>query len=113
MAHASGRTDPERVPPHSVAAEAAVLGSMLLDRDAISLAVQHLKAEEFYRPDHGLVFQAIVDLYDKNQPVDLVTLAEELRRRGQLEEVGDETGSGPAYLAGLAETVPSALSVAG
>lgn len=106
----TGRLSSERVPPQSTEAEAAVLGSMLLDREAISLVVQRLQAETFYRPDHALIFQAIVDLYDKNRPVDLVTLAEELRRRNQLEEIGAEGAGGAGYLAGLAEAVPSALN---
>lgn len=100
----------ERVPPNNVQAEAAVLGSMLLDRDAISGVIQHLHPDDFYRPDHRLVCQAIWDLYDHNQPVDLVTLAEELDRRGQLQEIGDASASGPSYLAALAEATPSALN---
>jgi len=105
------RAELERVPPHSAEAEAAVLGSMLLDRDAISLVVQCLTAEDLYRPDHQQIFQAMVDLYDRNQPVDLVTLSEEMSRRGQLEELGaGAEAAGPAYLAVLGETVPSALN---
>ena len=105
------RAELERVPPHSPEAEAAVLGSMLLERDAISLVVQHLRAEDFYRPDHQQIYQAMVELYDRNRPVDLVTLAEELSRRGQLEEIGAPSeAAGAAYLAALAEAVPSPLS---
>ena len=95
----------ERIPPHNAEAEDAVLGSMLLDRDAISLVVQRLQAEDFYGPDRGLIYKAMVDLYEKSQPVDLVTLAEEVARRGQLEEVG-----GPQYLATLGAAVPSAAN---
>jgi replicative DNA helicase len=96
----------ERVPPHSDEAEAAVLGSMLLDREAISLAVPRVTAADFYAPDRGLILQAMLDLYDRAQPVDLITLSEELRRRGRLEDVGGEE-----HLAALLDAAPSAVNV--
>ena len=105
-----GQAELERVPPQSAEAEAAVLGSMLLDRDAISLVVQTLNREDFYRPDHQEIYRVMVDLYDHNRPVDLVTLAEELGRRNELEDIGGAEAAGPAYLAALAEAVPSPLS---
>ena len=95
----------EQVPPHNEDAEAAVLGSMLLDRDAISSAIERTTAEDFYVPAHQVIYQVMVDLYDHNRPVDLVTMTEELSRLDRLDDVG-----GAAYLAGLAEATPSAVN---
>ena len=96
----------DRVPPQSVEAEMAVLGSMLLDREATGKAIEILDETAFYKEAHRKIFQAAVSLYDRNEPVDLITLTEELNRRKQLEEVG-----GSYYLTELAESVPSAANV--
>lgn len=96
----------ERIPPHSMEAEMCCLGSMLLDRDAIGLVADSLAPDDFYRTDHRQVFAAVVSLWRENRPTDLVVVPEELRRRGQLETVG-----GVAYLAELAECVPTAINV--
>ncbi|MDK1031016.1 MAG: replicative DNA helicase [Planctomycetia bacterium] len=95
----------DKVPPHSDEAEMAVLGSMMLDRDAIGTVSQFLEADVFYTPQHGILFQVLLELYDKNHPIDLVTVQEELRRQNQLDSVG-----GTAYIAELAGSVPSAAS---
>lgn len=93
----------QRVPPNNEEAEQSVLGCMLLDRDAIFRASERLEAADFYREANARIFQAIVDLNNAGQPVDLLTLTEELRRRAQLDGVG-----GIAYVTSLLNVVPSA-----
>jgi len=94
-----------RLPPHSIQAEASVLGSMILDAGAIDIVVQVTQPDHFDRPAHQVVFQALVDLHQQSKPVDLVLLRDELTRRKQLEAVG-----GVDYLVALAESVPSAAN---
>ncbi|MEK6649605.1 MAG: replicative DNA helicase [Bacteroidota bacterium] len=86
----AGTENQGRVPPQAVDIEAAVLGAMLLDKEALAKAFEVIDAEAFYRPAHGLIFRAMVGLFERSEPVDLITLAEELRRRGDLEKVGGE-----------------------
>jgi replicative DNA helicase len=93
------------IPPQSLEAEVCALGSMVLDRDCIGGLVLLLEADNFYRHDHRLIFEAMVSLYERNDPVDLVLLRDELNKRGQLEQVG-----GVDYLVSLAESVPSAAN---
>ncbi|MBB6100111.1 replicative DNA helicase [Deinobacterium chartae] len=92
-----------RIPPHNTEAEVSVLGSVLLDNDALLDISEQLSAEMFYRESHRKIFAAMQTLHERGEPVDLVTLSEELRAKGQLEEVG-----GAAYLVGLADQVPTA-----
>ncbi len=96
----------ERIPPQNIEAEQSVLGAMLLDKDAIITAIELLRFGDFYRDGHRKIFQAIVSLSDRGEPVDLVTLPEELRRRNELESVG-----GMGYLTVLANTVPTSANV--
>ncbi len=95
-----------KTPPHSSEAERATLGAMLLERDARTKAADILKAEAFYEDRHREVFSAALQLDNASKPVDLVSLSEELRGRGKLDEVG-----GTAYLAKLLDVVPSAANV--
>jgi replicative DNA helicase len=100
-----GNATAQRVPPQSLDAEMSLLGSMMLDRDAIGAVLPIIKAEEahrLYREDHRLLFKVLVDLYDRNKPIDLIVVRDELERRGLLEEVG-----GVDYIVQLAESVPS------
>ena len=92
----------DKVPPHSLEAEMSVLGAMLLAPEAIGIVVQYLDADCFYRPQHQALFQAVVQLYDENKPVDLVLLREALASSGRLEEVG-----GVEYLVTLADSTPT------
>ena len=92
-----------RVSPHSRAAEIAVLGSILLDQDAIkNPALSRLKPQDFYFEQHRHIWRAALSLRDSGAPIDLTLLSEELRRTGQLDEAG-----GLNYLIGLAEEVPT------
>ncbi|MFQ5861568.1 MAG: replicative DNA helicase [Candidatus Brocadiales bacterium] len=92
----------ERMPPQSLDAEVSLLGAMLLDNAVIDTALQYLSKDSFYKTAHQEVFRVIVELYDKNQAVDLVLLKDELERRGCLEKVG-----GRDYLLELEEAVPA------
>ncbi|MEK7241370.1 MAG: replicative DNA helicase [Planctomycetota bacterium] len=92
----------EKSPPHSVEAEASLLGAMLLDNGVIDIAIQYLNKDSFYKTAHKELFQTIVKLHEKEQAVDLVLLKEELRRRGTMDQVG-----GLEYLMELEETVPA------
>ena len=96
----------ERIPPQNVDAEIAVLGAVLLDRDALVKAFEVLRPEHFYREAHQKVFVACQALFERNEPVDLITLANELTGRHQLEDMG-----GNQYLISLAEAVPTAANV--
>lgn len=78
----------EKVPPQNLDAEMAVLGSMLLDEDAISVAVEILNSGSFYKDTHRKIFEAISGLYKLNKAVDLITLTAELKKNGTLEETG-------------------------
>lgn len=96
----------EKLPPQNIEAEQAVLGSLLIDREAIAKVATFLRTEDFYRQAHGAIFEAILELFDRHEPADLVTLCDELGRRGKLDEVG-----GAAYLTSLIATVPTAVHV--
>jgi replicative DNA helicase len=93
-----------RLPPQNVEAEQSVLGSLLIDPDALLKVTPFLRPEDFYRETHGLIYRAIVGLHEQRQPADFVTLCDELERRGQLEHVG-----GPGYLTSLINAVPTSI----
>ncbi len=93
---------PERVPPHSTEAEQSVLGSLLLDKDLLPDIAGKLKSEDFYMEQHREIYEAILDLSDQNKPVDLITVSEQLTKRGTLQKVGDYE-----YLSNLATAVPT------
>src|SRR5215510_8637197 len=95
-----------RVPPHSVEAEQAVLGGLMLDNTTWDAIADRLVADDFYRRDHQLIFSAIAELCGRSEPCDAVTLSQFLERRGQ----GIETG-GLAYLGTLANNTPSAANI--
>ncbi|MGE2737430.1 replicative DNA helicase [Mycolicibacterium vaccae] len=94
-----------RQPPQDAAAEQAVLGGMLLSKDAIADVLEKLRPGDFYKPAHQLVYDAILDLYSRGEPADAVTVAAELDRRGLLRRVG-----GAPYLHTLISTVPTAAN---
>ncbi len=96
----------ERVPPQAVEAERAVLGGMLLDPEAVTKAVEIVSAEAFYRPAHQCIFRAMIALFMKREPIDAMTLAEELGRAGSLDDVG-----GMTYVTDLVDSVPTAANI--
>jgi replicative DNA helicase len=93
----------QRVPPHSIEAEESVLGAMLLSETSISDVLDKLRSDDFYKPAHRKIFDAVVGLFGRGEAVDFVTVAEELRRSALLEGVG-----GKAYLFHLVNSVPAA-----
>jgi replicative DNA helicase len=95
-----------KVPPHSLEAEAAVLGGILLDNTALDRVAESLSAEDFYRDAHRKIFRAASELSQRSEPVDLLTLTEALKTRGELVEVG-----GAAYIAELADRALSAANI--
>ncbi len=102
----AGEMDAARLPPQALDAERSVLGSMLLSRDAIAAAIQNLEESVFYREAHRKIWRAIIELFDRNEAVDMVTLVEELKRRKELEAVG-----GVTYLTTLDQFVATAANV--
>ena len=99
----------DKLPPHAIEAEAALLGSMIIEWQVIGEVLQIIKGpEDFYKQAHAAIYQVLVDLYDKQQSLDMVKLKQRLADLGQLEEVG-----GLPYLLELASSVPSAASAAG
>ncbi len=97
---------PDKTIPANPEAEEAVLGSMLIDPDAVIKIAAFLKAEDFYREKNGWIYQAILDLHERREPSDFVTLVDELERRNQLQEIG-----GTAYITALVNSVPTAVHV--
>ncbi len=95
-----------RVPPQAVDVETAVIGAMLLEKDAIAKAIEILDDTAFYKPAHQSIFKAIMALFEKSEPVDLITLTDELRRRGDLEKIGGEY-----YLSELTTKISSSANV--
>jgi len=96
-----------KLPPQSIEAEESVLGGVLLDNNALDRAIEFVAAEDFYREAHRKIMRAMVELNQRAEPVDLVTLSDALKVRGELQDVG-----GSAYLAELADKVPTAANVA-
>ena len=91
-----------KVPPHDIEAEQAVIGSMLTDKDAVVSAIEVLKEEDFYRDDNKAIYEAILNLYNRSEPIDIITVKSELETMGKFEQVG-----GLEYLAELPEKVPT------
>ncbi len=96
-----------KVPPQNLDAEESVLGGVLLDMHALDRVVEAMGADDFYRGSHRKIFRAMLTLSEKGEPIDLITLADTLKARGELQEIG-----GATYLAELADKVPSAANIA-
>lgn len=96
----------DRVPPQFIEAEQSTLGSMMIDKNALEKGVEILRAEDFYREAHQLIFDSLVSLNEKGEPVDIITVQEELRTRSKLESVG-----GIDYLMALIDCVPTASNL--
>ena len=95
-----------KVPPHSEEAEICILGAILIDKDVVIEVAEFLRAEHFYNPNHNTIYQALLDLYEERQPIDIVTLKEKLKSSQMLSKVG---GSG--YLTELINAVPTAAHI--
>lgn len=96
----------DRIPPQNIEAEQAVLGAMLIDKDAVTTVAEKLQPDDFYREAHKVIYGAMLELYMKNQPVDLLTVTDILKKMNKLEDVG-----GIAYVTSLANVVPTAANV--
>jgi replicative DNA helicase len=94
----------DRLPPQSLEAEQSVLGAILIDRDTINEIAEFLRPEDFYRQAHGMIFRAMLDLFERRDPVDIVTVAEALERSANLDAAG-----GRAYLSTLSNQTPTAV----
>lgn len=95
-----------RIPPQDIDAEKSIIGAILIDRDAIISVAQILKVEHFYKQGHGDVYSSMLDLFERREPIDLVTLTAQLKKKGVFDKVG-----GAAYLAELASIVPSSANI--
>ena len=95
----------DRLPPQDLGAEQSVLGSMLLNKDAIADCLEAVRSVDFYRPAHESIYEAIIDLYGRGEPADAVTVSDELTKRGEISRIG-----GPAYLHTLIQSVPTAAN---
>ncbi|HDH53008.1 MAG TPA: replicative DNA helicase, partial [Nitrospirae bacterium] len=96
----------DRLPPQNIEAEQSVLGAVLLENEAIATVIEHLTPGDFYKEAHKKIFISMLDLYEKNEPIDLITLTEQLNRKEQLEAIG-----GASYLSSLVSLVPTSANV--
>lgn len=96
----------DKLPPQSIEAEMSLLGSLMLDKDAIAKVADFLEPRDFYRPVHQMIYEAMQELFEKGEPIDILSLAAKLKERNRLEEVG-----GSSYLTELVNTVPTASHV--
>jgi len=95
-----------RIPPQNIVAEQSLLGSIMLENESLNVVLEQISAEDFYKESHKKIFRAIVDMSEKGEPIDLVTLTEELSRRNQIDDIG-----GAAYLSSLLDMVPTAANI--
>ncbi len=96
----------DRIPPQNLEAEQSVLGAILLENEGLAKAMEIVMVDDFYRDAHRRIFQRMLDLDERNEPIDLITLSDELSRKNELEAVG-----GSSYLAALVESVPTAANI--
>ena len=96
----------DRLPPQNIEAEQSVLGAILLENEALSSAMELLVPDDFYKDAHKKIFRAMLDLYEKNEPIDLITLTERMSGKNELESVG-----GAAYLSAIVNQVPTSANV--
>jgi len=96
----------DKLPPQNIEAEQAVLGAIILDNEALPKSLEILEQDDFYRESHRRLYRAILDLFEKNEPVDIVTVADYLRKNGDLETVG-----GVSYLSTLADSIPTSANI--
>ncbi|MFA6973366.1 MAG: DnaB-like helicase N-terminal domain-containing protein [Parcubacteria group bacterium] len=102
------KTDLEnlRVPPQNIDAERSVLGSLMLDKDAVIKIANLIRLGDFYKDIHNLIYEAMMELYEQREPIDVLSLSNRLEEKNQLEKIG-----GSSYLASLASTVPSSSNI--
>ena len=101
-----GNNTPPNVPPQNIEAEQSVIGAVLLENNALIQALETLKVDDFYHEAHRQIFLCMVELSEKNEPVDLITLTENLRKKNMLEEIG-----GASYLTDISNKIPTAANI--
>src|SRR3989344_8320887 len=97
---------PAKLPPQNQEAEQSVLGSLLIDKNAIIQVGDVLAPEYFYHPQNGIIYETVMRLFKKRQPIDIMTVSNDLKEKGSLKDVGGST-----YLSKLVDSVPSATNV--
>jgi len=100
------RSSPPKVPPQSLEAEQSVLGGILLENEALAKVLEIMAASDFYKEAHRLIFERMLDLYERNAPIDMVTLLDEIEKHGEVDRIG-----GSAYLAEIVDQVPTAANI--
>jgi replicative DNA helicase len=103
---ANNSNDNLKVPPQNIEAERSVLGSLMLDKDAIIKVANLIRIGDFYKDDHNMIYEAMVELYEKREPIDVLSLSNRLEEKNQLDKVG-----GSSYLTSLVNSVPSSSNV--
>ena len=98
--------DMTRIPPHSVESEQSILGSILLDKEAIITVSETINPDDFYKEAHKIIYESMIKLSNKSEPIDLITLTEELKKQGHLDDVG-----GISYITSLSTIVPTTSNV--
>ncbi len=98
--------NPNQLPPQDIEAEQSVLGSLLIDKDAIIKIADIITADDFYRKAHEMIFEAMIELYTKSEPIDLLTVSSKLKEKKQFKDIG-----GMSYLTTLMNFVPTASNV--
>ena len=96
----------DKIPPHNEEAELATLGALLLDPEALSTVLRYLRANDFYRTSHRKIYEAILDLFGRSDPIDLITVVEKLREKEDLQSCG-----GTSYVSNLSSSVPTSANV--
>ena len=102
----STASDALKVPPHDIQAEKSVLGAVLIDSSVLNIVAEFLKSDHFYLPEHKKVYSAMLILFEKQEPIDLITIQNQLKRQGNLKKVG-----GKSYLSELIDTVPTSAYI--
>jgi len=103
---AKDNTNTLRVPPQNIDAERSVLGALMLDKDAVIKVANLMRVGDFYKDDHNLIYEAMLELYEKREPIDVLSLSNRLEEKNKLEKIG-----GSSYLTGLVNSVPSSSNV--
>ena len=95
----------QRIPPYNIEAEESLLGSMLISRDSVSAILEIVKSDDFYRSSNQMIFEAMLDMYSRGEPSDPITVADHLKKKGQLDEVGGKT-----FIHSLISNIPLAAN---
>src|SRR3989344_4051081 len=98
--------DKEKIPPQNIEAERSLLGAILIDKDAMIKIADEISADDFYKNAHGDIYETMVELYNKNEPIDLLTLSARLNEKNKLDNIG-----GRSYLSGLSTAVPTSSHI--